>query len=631
MADTSTNLSKIAREQMVSTLTAMKEMHPDQIEALNQVITFIKSQKYGLNFEKHIEQVDIDLQDHLPVFKPFKQIDAGDPDDGYNFLLEGDNLHSLKLLEKTHKGRIDVCTVDPPYNTLHEDFIYGDKMLSEDDGFVHSKWLSFMSERLEIAKELLTDTGVIFINIDEHEFGNLTLLARSVFGENNVETIIWSKVSKGGTAGTGKMKITNRFRNDHEYIVVCYKNKALTFFDKPLKLPAWETTYPNKDNDPRGPWCDGELCKSEVKSVPGGKNYYSVTTPDGSKTYTRQWHVSKEEFESLLNDTVVTEEENTVSRIWWGKTGNNCPRIKKFQNLPMPTTPTSVIKDISQTEGNNDLNKIFSEEKKTIIFDNPKPVLLIKELLRMIKNRNCCVLDFFAGSGTTGQAVLELNREDGGNRKFILCTNNEISGRSTLEYLHVNGYMIGYNPSVTTKNVIIKNKIDAFFGKNPDIYQKLIVLGKDAYETYGICQNVTFHRIKTVITGFRSDGSKYSDGIPCNLKYFQTDMVDKYERDGEGSCLPYISETLRADLSSYIDTLIELQDGISLPSKKTAVIWDSVGIDELIEADITELQTVYMDIDTIETTAKQERFIERLRNRGVVFRNIPKYYYKEVQ
>lgn len=102
MLDTSTNLSKVSREQMGATLTAMKSLHPEQTEALNQILTFVKSQKYGLNFEKHIEQVDIDLQNHLPVFKPFKQIDNGSPEDGYNFLLEGDNLHSLKLLEKTH-------------------------------------------------------------------------------------------------------------------------------------------------------------------------------------------------------------------------------------------------------------------------------------------------------------------------------------------------------------------------------------------------------------------------------------------------------------------------------------------------------------------------------------------------
>ena len=216
MADKSTNLSKIEREQMIATLDGLKAQHPEKLEAINQVISFIKSKKYGLNFEKHVEQVDIDLENHVPVFKPFKQIDAGNPDDGYNFLLEGDNLHSLKLLEKTHKGRIDVIYIDPPYNTLKDDFVYGDKMLSEDDGFIHSKWLSFMSERLKIAKKLLTEQGVMFISIDDNEEAQLKLLCDDIFGsENFIANIINS-----GTAKNNSKYVSVQ----HEYALVYAKD-----------------------------------------------------------------------------------------------------------------------------------------------------------------------------------------------------------------------------------------------------------------------------------------------------------------------------------------------------------------------------------------------------------------------
>lgn len=614
--DTSVNLSKIQRTEMLSTLEGLKNTNPEQMEAINKIITFVKSQKYGLNFEHHEEAVDVLMRDHLPVLKPFKEIREKPKSGDYNFLLEGDNLHSLKLLQKTHRGRIDIIYIDPPYNTLNDDFVYGDKMMDEEDGFRHSKWLSFMKERLEIARELLSEQGVIFISIDDNEQAQLKLLCDGVFGEPNIEAMIWNKIPDFSTAGHGKMKIINRFRTDHEYIMVCYKNKKNTLFDKPLEIPNWKTQYPNKDNDPRGPWCDGELSKSEAKSNPKGKNYYTILTPSGLTSYSRQWHCSLEEFKEYLAD----------NRIWWGSNGENCPRLKKFQNVPAPTTPTSVIKNISQTDGNDDFYDVLEENAN---FDNPKPVQLLKWLLRLIPKKDATVIDFFAGSGTTAQAVLELNAEDGGNRHFILCTNNEVSASRCLDYIHYSGYMLDMKAS--GKNKTTQAKIDKFFAENPDVYQKLMVDGHLEYEKYGICQAVTFQRIRTVIMGIRPDGSKYSDGIPANLKYLQTDMVDKYERGEDGRCLPYIREELRDELCGYIETLIELQDGISLPDDSVAVIWDSIGVSELMERDLEKLRTVYIDIDSVETTAQQENFLEHLRNRGVVFRNIPKYYYKEVQ
>ena len=196
------NLSQQKRERMLEFLNQLKSEHTDDASliALNEIENALISKKYGLVWEQHEEQVDVMMRDNVPVFTevPEKEI-KGDPDsEQYNFLLEGDNLHSLKLLEKTHRGRIDVIYIDPPYNTGNKDFIYDDTFIDADDSYKHSKWLSFMAERLSILKNLLSKTGLIFISIGEQELSSLKLLCDEIFGERNYITIFsrqvwWSK------------------------------------------------------------------------------------------------------------------------------------------------------------------------------------------------------------------------------------------------------------------------------------------------------------------------------------------------------------------------------------------------------------------------------------------------------
>lgn len=216
------NLSKQKREEFIAKIEALKQKKAiDDTDKLflNDIINELNEKRYGLIWEKHSEAVDEMMINNIPVFTEDadKKI-VSDPELPYNFLLEGDNLHSLKLLEKTHKGKIDVIYIDPPYNTGNKDFVYEDKMIGTDDGYRHSKWLSFMNERLQIARDLLSDNGVMFISIDENEFSQLKLLCDSIFNEENIETIIWNKVPEYGTTGSGKMKITYRFRVDHELL-----------------------------------------------------------------------------------------------------------------------------------------------------------------------------------------------------------------------------------------------------------------------------------------------------------------------------------------------------------------------------------------------------------------------------
>lgn len=185
------NLSQLRRQKMLEFLSKIKEEHKDDDDtliALGEIENELTSKKYGLVWEKHEEAVDVKMRTHIPVFTEVKEreIDAA-PGESYNFLLEGDNLHSLYLLEKTHKGRIDLIYIDPPYNSGENDFMYDDNYVDASDTFKHSKWLSFMYARLTIARELLSHTGFIFISIDDKEASQLKLLCDDVFGDQNYE------------------------------------------------------------------------------------------------------------------------------------------------------------------------------------------------------------------------------------------------------------------------------------------------------------------------------------------------------------------------------------------------------------------------------------------------------------
>ncbi len=325
-------------------------------------------------------------------------------------IYRGDNAFVLSRLKDEWTKKIRFVYIDPPYNTGRLQYrSFHDRFWDHYSRERHAKWLAFMRERLEKLYPLLTGDASVFISIDDAELPNLILLLREIFGKDNTDVMIWDKLPPGGSAGQGKMKRVKRFRNEHEYIVVAFKDKNKVRFNKIRRSIPTQKTYGNPDNDPRGPWISAELCKSAEKSLPGRKNYYTVITP-GGRSITRQWHISKEEFNALDND----------GRIWWGN-GRIIPRLKKFVNEPYPATPGSVIRNISQTEGVRDLKQYVASEH----FYHPKPVRLIKHLLEMATHPGDVVLDFFAGTGTTGHAVMELNKEQNARLQCILISNNE--------------------------------------------------------------------------------------------------------------------------------------------------------------------------------------------------------------
>ena len=348
-----------------------------------------------------------------------------DWDTTQNVFIEGDNLEVLKILQKHYHGKIKLIYIDPPYNTGN-DFIYPDnyreglqtylewtKQVSEDGkklssnpesaGRYHSNWLNMMYPRLKLARNMLTDDGVIFISIDDHEIDNLQKMCREIFGENNVETIVWHKVGDD----SGRLKITHRVRREHEYILACYRDVKKAFFNKYLAARNYKNTYTNPDGDPRGPYKQGIISHTEEKSRVGGKNFFEVTTPSG-RIFARQWRFTKQEFQELDAD----------GRIYYGKSGDSVPSLKVFINEQGETTPTTLISELGTAKSaGKALIELFGGKR---YFDYPKPVGLLKRLMVIATDKDSIVMDFFAGSGTTAEAMMDLNAEDGGRRHFIL-------------------------------------------------------------------------------------------------------------------------------------------------------------------------------------------------------------------
>ena len=248
---------------------------------------------------------------------------------------------------------------------------------------------------------------MIFISIDDNEQANLKLLCDEVFGEINVDIIIWRK---SGDGRDGKMKNTTTFRKDHEYIIVCYKQEKK--LNKIIEKPEFKSEPQNPDNDKRGSWLSGSISRADYDSNPEHQFFYTVISP-ARKEISRQFEISKQEFDILNKD----------NRISWGKKGDSIPRLKIFCNETRRITPYSVfLAKGTTTEGTKEANEILQIDCKSI---RPKPTQLIKTISQLATNKDDIILDFFAGSGTTGEAVMKLNAEDGGNRKYVLVQLDE--------------------------------------------------------------------------------------------------------------------------------------------------------------------------------------------------------------
>ena len=578
---------------MLQTLQKLKQRlkkQTQEYQIIEEIEKEITKKKYGLLWEQHEEEVDKKMKTCIPVFQEQKQkAILLDPNKPLNFLLEGDNLHSLYLLEKTHKNTIDVIYIDPPYNTLNNDFKYDDTYVDAEDGFKHSKWLSFMEKRLKIAKKLLSQEGVMFISIDDHEVCQLKLLCDAIFGETNTDMMIWRK---SGMGREGKMKNTTTFRKDHEYILVCYKEKKK--LNKIKEIPEFINEYPNPDKDPRGPYKAGSISRKESASNPNHGNYYTVTAPKG-KQYTRQFDIPKEEFMRLCQDIQINEEGKPVSRIYWGKNDNSVPAVKIFVNEIREITPYSVLLSKgTTTEGTKELNEILKGDYSRM---RPKPVNLIKTLIQLASKETSIVLDFFAGSGTTGQAVLELNQTLGGNRSFILCTNNEVEKEKEKQFQKEQGITEEQFQTIKQK----KNK-----------------KWKEWEKEYGICSTITYPRITNILKGYQTQEGKLVPGIKGNLKYYTTEYIKKAGKEEE-----YIAEKLL----EYNQEMIELENNKLIQTGEIQVIYSDRELDQWMEhpSKITSCKKLYLTRQTL-LTQKQKK---ELQTRGIQVLYIPEQYFSQ--
>lgn len=574
-----TNLSKIRREKMLNTISEIKKNITDEkmLTNLSMIENELTKKKYGLIWEEHEERVDKELETQIPTFEEIKDKEIiSNPNEKFNFLLEGDNLHSLYLLEKTHKEKIDVIYIDPPYNTGSKDFIYNDKIIDDEDGYKHSKWLSFMNKRLQMAQRLLSDTGVIFISIDDNEIAQLKLLCDTIFNEINRISI--------------------------HHVQVRYAEKSLADGKSVKPVMEYVLVYAKdinkfKLNLPKEEYTDASFLY-EIEELNSG-----VIVKDGNVTMKvfkpGEWQIKKknESSQNLLKETWVSGtiyskmsygqvvkryiepryssdglgclykvigrgDDGLGYRYYVGPSKKGSTRCKMYSGMPLSRVdeiksnggsfrevPISNLINYAADFGNirHEGNMTFNSGKK--------PVKMLKELINYHPNKNAVVLDFFAGSGSTAQAVLELNKEDNGNRQFILCTNNENN----------------------------------------------------------ICEEITYKRIKNVITGY----GKYNP-LKSNLKYYRCTYIPRINTE---------TEDLHNNLLINIKNLIQLENGIEIDDNKIRVYLNEDELDKFStnENELEICEKVYISSDIL-LTSEQENIFE---NNNIEVYIIPEYYFED--
>ena len=370
-----------------------------------------------------------------------------DFDTTQNLYIEGDNLQVLKLLRENYLGKVKMIYIDPPYNTGN-DFVYNDDFAqsageyihnsgqedeegnrlvanTESNGRFHTDWLNMIYPRLKVAKDLLTEDGVIFVSIDENEIQNMRKVTDEIFGASNfVSQLGWQKVYSPKNQA-------RYFSNDYEF-VLCYAKKLESFHLNLLpRTEQMNARYKNPDNDPRGPWKPGDCVGDGVRA----RGYYDVVSPLTGKVFNvpigKHWVYAPENMEKMIQE----------NRIWFGTDGNAFPSVKQYLSEVSGRRPSSLLlyEDYGHTDmAKKDVIKLFPDFEK-VPFDTPKPVKLIKMLAMMGSDECDLILDFFSGSATTAQSIMELNSETQSKRRFILVqipemiTDNEDAERLNLK------------------------------------------------------------------------------------------------------------------------------------------------------------------------------------------------------
>jgi len=446
------NLNQAEKADLVGKLKSLSGLTDDEraslIELLNQ------HKKYGLVWEDKPELAEQELKTKLPILREVKERaivnDAGAPN---HILIEGDNLHALTALSYTNAGKIDVIYIDPPYNTGNKDFVYNDSYVDSEDSYRHSKWLSFMEKRLRITKQILSDRGVIIISINTIEFAQLKLLCDEIFGERNfIGHITWESTTQPTNAGSAKYGLQQKVESILLYAKIKDNVKGFNLMPVDKNL-----SYPHKGRF--------GACRLEIieKSDAGTYNRKSMKFPIMGH-YPREgkrWQIGIETAAELVARGRIEIDNGIVKKAVYPE-----DEMDKISFIPFWSHLEASIVGTAQN-GKDELNTIMN---KAMGFDTVKPITLIRKLIFHCADKSSIVLDFFAGSGTTLHATMQLNAEDGGHRQCILVTNNE----------------------------------------------------------NGICENVTYERNKRVIDGYTTPRGEKVAGLRANnLRYYKVKAVPR--------------------------------------------------------------------------------------------------------
>ena len=452
--------SIINKAELISKLQTLEGLTNE--ERSNLIGLLRQHKKYGLVWEDKPEDVEECLREELPVLREVKDkaILSDESDAPNHILIEGDNLEALTALSYTHEGKIDVIYIDPPYNTGNKDFVYNDSFVDTEDSYRHSKWLSFMNKRLKIAKKLLSDKGVIFISIDDNEQANLKLLCDEIFGSQNLIANICRQAIKGGSRALNLKTV-------HDYILAYSKS-----FESMQPFTGEEKEDICLElNDEKGPYTKGrELNKwgAGSRREDSPSMWFPISGPNGEEVYPirndgseGRWRWGKKKLLKAVEEgEVIFEMRDNGYYIAYEKVRSMKSTTKQY---------TSWFSDnYINAKGSEPLKDIFNTLMS--VFTYAKPVELVHDLIFMSNHHDGIVLDFFAGSGTTLHATMQLNAEDGGHRQCILVTNNENN----------------------------------------------------------ICEEVTYERNKRVINGYTTPKGVEVAGLKANtLRYYKTDYISR--------------------------------------------------------------------------------------------------------
>lgn len=385
-----------------------------------------------------------------------------------NIYIEGDNLKVLKILQKNYSNKIKLIYIDPPYNTGKK-FIYKDSFEEpikdylkrtgqskdiknlETDGRYHTNWLNMIYPRLKLAKSLLTEDGVIFISINDKEQANLKKISDEIFGESNfLAQIIWERAYS-------PVNLKKNFSKNHEYILVYAKNSNITQSNGLKRSDKANSRYSNPDNDERGPWKSSDLSVGPAIE----KNIYTITTPSGRKVSPPNgysWRLSEKRFNEFVSD----------NRIWFGPNNNSVPQIKRFlSEVKQTVTPMTIwnYKDVGHSQSASQYLKRLFDNKA--YFSYPKPVPLIQRIIELYSNKDSIILDFFSGSATTAEAVMQMNADDNGERKYIMVQTPEKLDKSSIAFKD------GYKTIPDVAIARIDRAGDNLIKENPNLKNKL--------------------------------------------------------------------------------------------------------------------------------------------------------------